>query len=172
MTSKWSHLRYLTTLYIWSETIISSIVILLQCEGPGYRYITSVVTDSTNEPWLQRSKLSRPMNQSGEGTNLVITEIWRKKSTMMSLYFSLSASWMNLHKNRLLRRVYTTLVFVAFVATHQYFVLAPSLVDQYLCHRGCGCFTTDLKTWIYDKNSQLRIQNVHYERIKMKVSYI
>lgn len=157
--------RYLTTLFIWSETIISPIVILLQCNG----HITSVVTDSTNDPWLQSSKLSRPMNQSGEGTNLVITEIWKRKyndQPMKSLSFSPSSKWM-----KLLRRVYTTLVLVC-VSTHQYFVLALSLVDQYLCHRGCGCFTTELKTWIYDKNSQLRIQNVHYERIKIKVSYI
>ena len=75
--------RYLTTLFIWSETIISPIVILLQCNGPGN--ITSVVTDSTNDPWLQSSKLSRPMNQSGEGTNLVITEIWKKKSTSIMI---------------------------------------------------------------------------------------
>ena len=34
------------------------------------------MTESTKDPWLHRSKLSSPINQSGDGTNFVITEIW------------------------------------------------------------------------------------------------
>ena len=48
------------------------------CEVPLTALIlavpTSVTTDSTKAPWLQRSRLSRPMNQSGEGTSFVITD--------------------------------------------------------------------------------------------------
>ena len=38
--------------------------------------LTSVMTESTKEPWLHRSRLSNPINQSGDGTSFVITEIW------------------------------------------------------------------------------------------------
>ena len=138
---------------------------------PNCYPVTMQWTHHLSSDWLHKwslaAKLQTVQTDEPVGRRNQFGHNWDlKKKPMKSLSFSPSSKWM-----KLLRRVYTTLVLVC-VSTHQYFVLALSLVDQYLCHRGCGCFTTELKTWIYDKNSQLRIQNVHYERIKIKVSYI
>ena len=40
----------------------------------GIMILTSICTESTNLPFLQRSKLSKPTNQSGEGTSFDIKE--------------------------------------------------------------------------------------------------